>query len=135
MKPTNKIETRTIHPEVLKEIELSTALELLKVAKDLRDGTIPPHDFNMSIFHCGTAHCIAGWVEHRTGKYRDELFMKRNSYGIYLDEDNGYDNYHDGLPKSLYDLFGWHHKSDPKLAADAIERYVYQHSQKPWQVE
>jgi hypothetical protein len=35
---------------------------LHEVLRRLEDGRIPLSNVNMSVFHCGTTHCLAGWA-------------------------------------------------------------------------
>jgi len=35
---------------------------LHEVLLRLEDGSIPLSNVNMSVFHCGTTHCLAGWA-------------------------------------------------------------------------
>jgi hypothetical protein len=117
MKPVNEVETRTIHPDVFKDISVETALVMLEIARDFRSGVIPPEQFFMPAFHakCGTAHCIAGWVEVRTGKSRFELFKSPEK-----------------ISNNLLCLFIGSHPSDPQKAADAIENYMFNYADRPW---
>jgi hypothetical protein len=116
-------ETRTIHPLALDEVGEKVAIVMLGVARDLRSGVIPPEDFNMQHYHCGSAHCIGGWIEFRVAgrrpspSIRSKLFCKGGA---------------GELPQSLCNLFSANHPSDPHLAARAIERYVYKGSIDPW---
>lgn len=119
MKIDHKSETKTIHPETLKEISLKAALALLEVARDLRSGAIPQELFDMKSYTdrypCGTSHCIAGWAICKLeGRFSTS-------------------KYHTHFPKGMRNgLFAGYHPSDSIEAADAIERYIYDHAANPW---
>ena len=126
MKPLNEAEVRTIHPEVINEIGMEAAITMLSVGRDLRDGTIKPRLFNMKVIKddlsCGTAHCIAGWVAFRMNTTHIELFVR---------DGRSWNVSKDGHPR-LNNLFGSGYPSEPALAADAIDRYVYDYEKYPW---
>lgn len=133
MKTANEAEVRTIHPEVIKEIGMDVAIELLGVARDLRDGTIESDNFDMSCIMryspcCGTVCCIAGWVAHRMDKRAEELFMTYTNKSVpgleWKVSSDGHNR--------LLNLCNGQNPSSPPLAADAIERYVYDYAIAPW---
>lgn len=107
MRVADLTETRQIHPRALVELGEEACIVALGVARDLRSGVIPARQFNMDRW-CGTACCIAGHIGARIG------------IPWFWDQ-------HCDL-----DLFESYHPSDPILAADAIERYVYLGSETPW---
>jgi hypothetical protein len=104
--------TRTLHPKALAALGEEACIVALEVARDLRDGTIPPERYNQAVI-CGSACCIAGHMARRLGV--NDL----NLYFTHRDLREG--------------LFNGEHPSDPLLAADAIERYVYDGSETPWE--
>ena len=126
-------EVRTIHPKVLQELPMEVITELLQVANDLRTGVIPPEHFIMSNFNttlrnsegedCGTAHCIAGWVAFRLKTHHRKLF--------YNGENGPADFGPGGHEPPLRKLF-YNRPSDPVMAADAVEAYVYDYDDDPW---
>lgn len=132
MKPVTEGEVRTIHPEVFNEMTVEAAFAMLEIAKELRDGTIKRKEFCMIHYHgptndpeCGTSHCIAGWIQTKLGIPSSRLrtdkflgFIKPNSISEW--------------PSALAHLFGGSHKSDPQLAADAIEQYLFKHAKLAW---
>lgn len=139
MKIDHQADTRTIHPEVLKELPLNVIMELLKVGNDLRTGVIPPHQFDMRWYNsfnftCGDhVHCIAGWVGARLKTSYRTLFYVGDRKII---NDNGpaaekYDENGQPYNPPLRILFQ-SHPSDPQMAADAIEQYVFNYAEDPW---
>lgn len=121
MKIDNQTEARTIHPMVLAEMTMEGAVCMLGVARDLRDGTISSDEFIMSDFHCGTAHCICGWVEHRLEKNRSKFLRRYDPFAA--------------LPLGSYNLhrlFNGENPNDPIKAADAIENYLFNYAERPW---
>jgi hypothetical protein len=119
-------EVRAFHPQVISEIGLETALAFLEVANDLRSGVIPPENFNMVYFDCGTAHCIGGWVAYRMKRNARDMFYGRHGHAAASWNGN------DFVYPPLWYLFHVCNPSDPKLAADAIERYLYTYAANPW---
>lgn len=110
----SKSTTRTIHPRALKELGEEACIVALGVARDLRSRVIPPENFHMRYLRkgysaCGSACCIAGWMLIRGVDYD---YLQAAEVG---------------------DLFNFNKPSDPLLAADAIERFVYDGSETPWQ--
>ena len=116
MSSRQQSDTLTIHPYALIELGEEACIVALGVARDLRSGAIPPEKFDMRWVlpsaSCGSGCCIAGWMlirgvpdKHETGTL---------SFG------------------DVGDLFSASHPSDPQLAADAIERYIYDGSRTPW---
>jgi len=103
------ITARTLHPKALAALGEEACIVALEVARDLRDGTIPPERYNQA-YICGSACCIAGHMARRLGVNVVTLFTHDLSA----------------------DLFNGGHPSDPFLAADAVERYVYDGSETPW---
>ncbi len=114
-------QVRTIHPRAIKELGEEACIVALGVAADLRSGVIPPEEYDQRDW-CGTSCCIAGHIADRIGIASR---AEGNSFPV-LSWASRVDS------EGLYQLFGGAHPSDPHLAADAIERYVYDHSQTPW---
>jgi hypothetical protein len=104
------ITARTLHPKALAALGEEACIVALEVARDLRDGTIPPEHYNQ-VSICDSACCIAGHMARRLGV---------NVVTLYFTHD------------LRAGLFNGVHPSDPLLAADAIERYVYDGSETPW---
>jgi hypothetical protein len=104
---------RTIHPSALSEFGYKTCIAFLEVARDLRSGVIPPENYNQWNF-CGTACCIAGHTAARLGLDVEE----------FVDSMRGY--------AKRSGLFTGSLTATPQLAADAIERCVYDYSDNPW---
>ena len=102
--------TRTLHPKALAALGEEACIVALEVARDLRDGTIPPERYDQAHI-CGSACCIAGHMARR---------LDVNALTLLVIHD------------LAADLFNDVHPSDPLLAADAIERYVYDGSETPW---
>ncbi len=119
-----EIDTKRIHPRALNALGLHTAVVMLGVARDLRDGKIEKFDME-SYFECGSPCCIAGHVLARLGH-------------VCLPEDDfpksGIDLVDDWLTKDdcLRLLFRGSNPSSPELAALAIERYVLEGADDPW---
>lgn len=103
MSSRQQSDTLPIHPYALIELGEEACIVALGVARDLRSGAIPPEKFDMRWF-C----CIAGWMRIR-GVETGTLSLA-----------------------DVGDLFSASHPSDPQLAADAIERYIYDGSRTPW---
>lgn len=128
-------ESRTIHPRALKELGEEACIVALGVARDLRSGVMPPDDFQMMTW-CGTSCCIAGHISARLinlGRADRERIAAKYEHPDRDFQWRFYQRGADGSP-GLRDLFNERHPSDPQLAADAIERYVYSGSDKPWKV-
>lgn len=123
--------SRSFHPEVLKEVGLEVALAFLEVAHELRSGVIPPENFYMRGFHCGTKHCIAGWVDVKVGKSYNDLFYAGDVYG---QKGIAHSKWVNGkfVRPPLNRLFSDMNPSSPKWAADAIEEYLYNYAADPW---
>jgi hypothetical protein len=100
----------TLHPKALAALGEEACIVALEVARDLRDGTIPPERYDQAHI-CGSACCIVGHMARRLGVNVVTLYFARDFRA---------------------DLFNGAHPSDPLLAADAIERYVYDGSETPW---
>ncbi len=117
-------DVRTIHPRTLSIWGEATCLVAIEVARDLRSGVIPPEEYDQGEYggfsFCGTACCIAGHIARRL-EVNVHLFA-----GTTMHRDPGV-AYSPGL-------FGGGNPSDPILAADAIERYVYDGSNTPWSI-
>lgn len=109
---------RTIHPQALSDIGEPACLALLGIAADLRSGVIPPAEYDQNQM-CGSACCIAGWL------YRRMPGCEVRVYNSYI---------HECGEERLTNLFSGAHPSDPVLAADAIERYVFGWAARPWSV-
>lgn len=114
MSNRHEADGRTIHPRAIRELGEEACIVALGVARDLRSGVIPPEKFDQRFYSsqlragCGSACCIAGWMLIRG--------VSDRSLGC----------------ASVGNLFGGCHPSDPQLAADAIERFVYEGSKRPW---
>jgi hypothetical protein len=111
---------RQIHPKSLALIGDEACLEMLALARDLRSGAVPPEAYDQTrlAYRCGAPCCIAGHLRRRMSW---ETYAKIR--GGWVACDNG-----------IIDLFASHHPSDPHLAADAIERFVFDCSDNPWKV-
>lgn len=113
---------RTIHPDIIAAIGEPAALLMLELAKDLRSGKLSAEEYDQRSF-CGTACCIAG-----------HLFIR--DYRLF--RDHIYDNWL-AMPRGeiigLNDLFASYHPSNPVLAADAIERYIFANALHPWSTD
>lgn len=110
-------DTRAIHPHALAKFGLEVCLVALEVADDLRSGVIPPEQYDQREW-CGSACCIAGHIACRMKISHSELL------------DDIWDRSNKDV--SILDLFRGHHPSVPNLAADAIERAIYDGSETPW---
>ena len=120
---------RTIHPRALESLGYATCVALLGVARDLRSGAIPPEKYDQGdwgvfdeheAYKCGSPCCIAGHLAQRLGVFVGDLLgriRKDPAVSDYYGDDS---------------LFDADHPSDPQLAADAIERYVYEGASQPW---
>lgn len=53
---------------------------LVTVLHMIEDGIIPPEGINMSSYHCGTKHCLAGWANVVDGAVFPET--KTGSLGL-----------------------------------------------------
>jgi len=118
-------DVRQIHPSALSIWDEATCLVALEVARDLRSGAIPPEEydqgsFTKSLSTCGTACCIAGHIALRM-RESVERFIGRSRYST-------------EYPNRMSRLFAGSQPSDPILAADAIERFVYDGSETPWTI-
>lgn len=109
--------SRTIHPNALRDIGEEACMTLLGIARDLRDGTIPPEKYDQrTLGHgCNTPCCIAGHFKWRAPEIWQGLI-----------------NFHAAAHTPLDNLFDACYPSDPMLAAKAIDRYVFDYSNKPW---
>ena len=116
-------ETRTIHPRALSALGEKACIVMLGVAADLRSGVIPAERYdqkNYGYMECGTPCCIAGHLARRLGEdLLDIIWSDR----VVADH---------ALPNSHGGLFAGEHRSDPQLAARAIERYIYEGADNPW---
>lgn len=119
-------EVRTIHPRALEALGLEAATVMLGVARDLRSGVIRPEHYDQKNWiidsDCGTACCIAGHVATRLGVRKNHAY-----FDAWADKAMGKDI-------ACFHLFSGRHPSDPLLAADAIERYIYDGADRPWDV-
>ena len=133
-------QVRTIHPEVLKGVGLEAATALLRVAHGLRSGEIreewyaqywigPNGKYGLDFIDkvsnsersktkCGSACCIIGWTR---------AFLTDSSWSSL--RDLWMNDAH------LGELFSGEHPSDPQLAANAIEAFIYDYKENPWGVE
>lgn len=111
---------RTIHPKSLALVGDAICLEMLTLARDLRSGAVPPESYNQKRLYgdCGTACCILGHLRQRVSP---KAYVKLKH--SWFEKDGG-----------LVELFAGYHPSDPQRAADAIERFVFDGSDNPWQV-
>lgn len=108
---------RKIHPKWLSLIGDEACLEMLAIARDLRSGVITPEEYDQKIL-CGSACCIMGHLRDRV------------SLGTYRKIEDCWYGPHD----ALMELFSSGRPSDPQLAADAIERLVFDNAANPWKV-
>jgi hypothetical protein len=112
------LKARTIHPRALATFGEEVCVVMLGVARDLRDGTISPENYDQKNY-CGTACCIAGHVAARLDMcVREFIDLQTRDDALW---NSGYGA-----------LFRGSNPSDPLLAADAIERYVYDGAERPW---
>lgn len=122
MSNRHEVEGRTIHPRALKELGEEACIVALGVARDLRSGVIPPEAYDQQFASvwmagcCDTPCCMMGYIRKRLGNL--------HFYGAF----NGAWRF----GNALGELFAGDHPSDPILAADALERYVYDGSETPW---
>jgi hypothetical protein len=122
------VETRTIHPHAIAELGgVKYAIAALEVARRLRDGTIPAKLYRQQNFSwlcgCGTAHCIAGWIAELT----EHTFIDRARAMLLSSENALFTHLFCAVPLSG-------RKPTPHQAADAIYRYIYDFSDRPWSV-
>jgi hypothetical protein len=117
MSNRHEIEGRTVHPRALAELGEDACIVALGVARDLRSGAIPPQNYNQA-FYCGTSCCIGGHIAGRLGEHPEAFAVRILRRNIMIGVGDG--------------LFCSSHPSDPILAADAIERYVFLGSETPW---
>ena len=118
MSNRNVAGNRTIHLRALVQLGENACIVALGVARDLRSGAIPPEDFDMTVY-CGTSCCIGGHIANRLGYEDDD---SRIRFGASRRR----------LSVGLDSLFDQRQPSNPRLASDAIERYVYDGSTTPW---
>jgi hypothetical protein len=107
--------TRTIHPRALKAIGHEACIAMLGVARDLRSGVIPPAVYCQRVYR-GTACCIAGHTARRLNESVWHFLAGIMDDAVYMR------------------LFCGAEPSDPHLAADAIERYIYAGADEPWRM-
>lgn len=119
MSNRHEAEGRVIHPRALAELGEEACIAALGVARDLRSGVIPAERLNMQTF-CGTACCIGAHIAARLGEAEGKLFISKMNAEI--TRPNSWGSH----------LFSSAHPSDPVLATDAIERFVYDGSKTPW---
>lgn len=128
MSNRHEVEGRTIHPRALKELGEEACIVALGVARDLRSGVIPPENYDQGN-SCGTSCCIAGHMSARIiadGSIPSAL--KATDFESMQDE--MWCRWEESSA-ALWNLFDIN-PSDPILAADAIERYIYDGSETPW---
>jgi hypothetical protein len=118
MSRRNEAEARTIHPRALAELGEEACIVVLGIGSDLRSGVITDAEFCMMSIGDhrgapGTPCCIFGHMRIR-GCDLPPIFQ-----------------FIQGRPAAR-SLFYPHKVSDPILAADAIERYIYDGSETPW---
>lgn len=126
---SNKQEqTRTFHPEPVRLLGLEVCVTMLKVAHDLRSGAIPHNQFDMTRWHCGTSHCIGGWVDVYMDCERseDEILRGLNWRDLFFKD---YETLKDPI---LQELFYYENPNNPEWAAAAIEVYLFEHDPDPW---
>lgn len=117
-------EVRTLHPGAIVEIGERYCIVLLEIGRDLESGKIPSKEFNMLKMNlptkffvsgsCGSPCCIIGHVRIRA---QDD-----DALGLEWIKST-----------RLQNLFCFTNPSDPIKAARAIERYVYEYAENPWQ--
>jgi hypothetical protein len=114
---TRQGESRTIHPTAIAKLGYEACIVALGVARDLRSGVIPPEEYNQvnlgEFSPCPC--CIAGHIGRRMGVWPSRISMRLGLLG-----------------QVGYGLFSGGNPSDPQLAADAIERCIYDGSDTPW---
>jgi hypothetical protein len=115
MSKRNEADVRTIHERAIATLGMEACIVALGVARDLRSGAIPREHYDQgslvpAFSNCGTACCIAGHIAAR---------MRVSAGSIFGDDP--------------YGLFAGGHPSNPKRAANAIERFIYDGSERPWE--
>ena len=110
---------REIHPRALAELGHEACIVALGVARDLRSGVIPGEEFDMGSF-CGASCCIVGHIACRLGIRGND--SRGDFYSALIVSD------------ALDALFEPARPSDPIRAADAIERYIYDGADRPWEM-
>lgn len=123
-------ETRTIHARALHTLGEEAAIVMLGVARDLRSGVIPPDEYEQARYYndaapCGTPNCIGGHTAARLGLRSHAEVI---DWVVKVSLREGVDISWIGL----HNLFNPGHPSVPHLAADSIERYVYEGADDPW---
>jgi len=120
-------ESRVIHSRALAAWGEATCFAAIEVARDLRSGVIPPEEYDQGSFYrigCGSACCIAGHIAWRMREPVERLLKRTGYWGAAVPF---------MLVKSPTDrLFAASRPSNPQLAADAIERFVFDGSDDPW---
>jgi hypothetical protein len=119
MSRRNEAEARTIHPRALAELGEEACIVVLGIGRDLRSGVIRNAEF------CMTA---IGGLRGAPARPPCCIFGHMRNRGCDLPP---YSQFIKGRPAAR-SLFHTHNASDPILAADAIERYVYDGSETPW---
>lgn len=122
MHPQNPTHLRTIHPTALAQLGEEACIVALGVARDLRSGVIPPEKYDQTS-ECGSSCCLAGHIAARLAG------GEPGDVSLYWEQRDFF--YEHGV-RGNNNLFAGGHPSDPLLAADAIERFVYDGSQTPW---
>src|SRR5713226_2121070 len=123
MKIETDLKQREVNPEVVNYLGFEVVTELLGIARDLRSGVIPPEMYDQFTLpndpfpDCSTPCCILGHLKRRLDHKLYQAFR------LLWISDRG----------RLCDLFNAFHPSDPQLAAVAIERYLFEASNDPWQ--
>lgn len=110
---------RTIHAGALAELGLAACMVALEVARDLRSGAIPPERF-CQLSYCGAACCIAGHMAERMNV--GVVYWAVVDWALQRRLES----------TRIHELFHGNQPSDPMLAADAIENYIYNYARHPW---
>ena len=107
----------------LRENEYDALCNVLWMAED---GTIQPEKINMLHFHCGTAHCLAGWAHTIDATAFPEIAHVDGSDQII--NQSCMNILRTRLPNPLRDLFGihetWMMRVNPQKAISALRSYL-----------
>jgi hypothetical protein len=117
MSNRNDTDARTIHPNAIRILGEEACIVALGVARDLRSGDIPPERYDQGTL-CGTACCIAGHIAYRMNRPQVDLWARVICTSIPMVSGKG--------------LFAGGNPSNPILAANAIERFLFEGSERPW---
>lgn len=115
MNSRQETETKQIHPRALQELGEEACIAALDVASDLRSGIISTDEFNMQNI-CGSHYCILSYIALRIGRHPATFCNDIHWFDV----------------PGFHSLTDGRHPSNPFLAADAIERYIYTDTVQPW---